>query len=215
MIYDIKNFNFLISYDFHNNPLEIIKTDKYFPVKEALDNLNDFLKTNNVFDNILLTNPPLIEYLQYNKEKKGFFAQAQLPKADAIKVNYFRNDLDGLKILTPFYNQSLSYIIYVPSPFLRDNIMEVSYTFWPIDYKDYATYPLRSSNQAWQDLIDGYALVVYMGENNPQDTIIIREIYLAFYDTPDPQEYLQPIFVFDGDNGFRAYLPAVESGWLE
>ena len=79
---------------------------------------------------------------------------------------------------------------------------------------DFATYPLKSGAVAWQDLLDGYALIVNVGRNSP-DKIVIRKIYLAYYDSEEPQLYLQPIFVFEGDNDFVAYLPAIDSNYLK
>jgi len=40
-------------------------------------------------------------------------------------------------------------------------------------------------------------------------------VYLAYYDSLDPQTYLQPVFVFEGDDDFLAYVPAVEAAWVD
>ena len=50
--------------------------------------------------------------------------------------------------------------------------------------------------------------------NNSKDRIVIRNISLAYYDSDEPQEYLQPIFIFEGDNDFVAYLPAITGEYL-
>jgi hypothetical protein len=102
----------------------------------------------------------------------------------------------------------------MPSLTINPKILEMQYVFWPIAFDDFATYPLRSGAIAWQDLQDGYASIILNG-NNKDDTIKIRQIYLAYYDSEEPQNYLQPIFVFEGDNNFVAYLPAITEDWLE
>ena len=45
------------------------------------------------------------------------------------------------------------------------------------------------------------------------DEIKIRRIYLAYYDAGIYTEFLQPIYVFEGDNDFVAYTPAITSNY--
>jgi len=36
-------------------------------------------------------------------------------------------------------------------------------------------------------------------------------VYLAYYDAGVPTDYYQPIIVFEGDQDFLAYVPAIAS----
>ena len=66
--------------------------------------------------------------------------------------------------------------------------------------------------QAWEELQSGSAFVLQY----PKTPIItIRNIYLAYYDSISPQTYLQPVFIFEGDDGFVAYVPAVSRDYVE
>jgi hypothetical protein len=53
----------------------------------------------------------------------------------------------------------------------------------------------------------GKGFIANMGEN--VDKVIIRNAYLAYFEPPDKQSYLQPIVVFEGDRDFIAYIPAI------
>jgi hypothetical protein len=44
--------------------------------------------------------------------------------------------------------------------------------------------------------------------------VTIRKMYLAYYEPTTLTNYLQPIFVFEGDNNFVAYVSAVTSKYV-
>ena len=50
---------------------------------------------------------------------------------------------------------------------------------------------------------------------NGSTTAVIRNVRLGYYDSYDPETYLQPIYVFEGDYGFTAYVPAISPEWVE
>ncbi len=209
---DITYKNFKIVYDYLKNP-QGISLEEGIDKKSAENEVINFANIASIDDSI---SNGIITYdaLKYNSETKKFIPATSLSTANALRVNYFRKNLDNLKILPPAFNRSYNYTIYVPSLTVNPKILEMQYIFWPIAFDDFATYPLRSGAIAWQDLQDGYASVIE-NNNGKDETIKIRQIYLAYYDSEEPQNYLQPIFVFEGDNNFVAYLPAITEDWLE
>ena len=50
----------------------------------------------------------------------------------------------------------------------------------------------------------------YVADKGTTKDAVIREVYLGYYEDWDEQEYMQPIFVFIGDNGFVGYVQAVD-----
>jgi hypothetical protein len=130
-----------------------------------------------------------------------------LSQSDAERVDFFRKPIGNTPVFTPYPDQAPISIIFSGSTDSKKHIIQFAYTFWPIDYTTTATYALKTSEQAWQELQAGGG---YIARYPSEGTVaVVRNIYLAYYDSFDPQTYLQPIFVFDGDNGFRAYVPAV------
>jgi hypothetical protein len=210
---DINDMNFKIKYDYTKNS-QIFNHGQVMTRDQALTEVKNFLQLNSLFDETILKGKITVETLTFNPDSKVFNTVSSFSQANSVRINFFRNDLDELNILPPSFNQSYNYALFTASVPPYPRITEISYTFWPIELNDFATYPLKSGAVAWQDLLDGYALIVNVGRNSP-DKIVIRKIYLAYYDSEEPQLYLQPIFVFEGDNDFVAYLPAIDSNYLK
>ncbi len=211
---DINTGNFKLLYDYQNNP-SVISTDSISSKDQAIKEVKDYIQSRSLFDGSILNGKITVTNLFYDPQTKTATAASSLSNTNLMRINFFRNDLDKKKLLSPGFSESYNFALYTPSSDAKARILQLFYAFWPISLDNFGTYPLRSSESAWQDLLDGYALVVNIGNNKPDQTFVIRHIYLAFYDSEEPQNYLQPIYVFEGDNDFVAYLPAVSSDWLE
>ncbi len=211
---DITTMNFKLKYNYAKNP-EIFNHGNTMTKEQAVSEVKNFLQPNNLFDESILKGIVTTNILKYNFLDNTYTTATSLSDANVIRVNYFRNDLDDMKILPAGFDKSYNYALYTAADTPYPRLIEINYTFWPISFDDFATYPLKSSASAWQDLVDGYAYVANMGNNSGKDSIVIRKIYLSYYDSEEPQLYLQPIFVFEGDNNFVAYVPAISPDWLE
>lgn len=208
---DIVNSNFQIKYDY-TQQLEIFKslynTDKTKLTGSARNYINP------LFDSSLLGNIKT-DYVKVDSTNTQLIpATNRFDPIQGVKMNFFRPNLDGLKLVTPKFFTSPVNLTYIPSPDIKSQFLNISYTFWPISTDTYSLYGIRTSDQAWQDLKDGYGAVISMGDNTPQK-IVIRDIYMAYYDSEERQSYLQPVYVFEGDNNFVAYVPAVSSELLQ
>lgn len=210
---DINDMNFRLKYDYIKNP-QVFNIGKLESKDQAVSEVKQFVQFNNLFDQTVLKGKITTDLLIYNDEKKLFQSASSVSNANAIRVNFFRSDLDDMPVLPPRFSKSYNYAIFTAGVALSTRIIDLSYIFWPIALDDFATYPLKSAQTAWQDLKDGYAYVMNMGRNTPEN-IVIRKIYIGYYDNEEPQTYLQPIFVFEGDDDFIAYLPAISPEWLE
>ena len=93
-------------------------------------------------------------------------------------------------------------------------IIELKYTYFPLDLEVWATYPLKDTTLAWNELKQGNGFIANLGDNESGE-VIIRKIYQAYYDPHNHQNFLQPIFVFEGDKDFYAYVPAVTSDHVQ
>ena len=69
----------------------------------------------------------------------------------------------------------------------------------------------EQQRRAWEYLQTGKGYVAKRTTPN----VTIRKISLAYYESNEPQEFLQPVYVFEGDNGFVAYVPAIKSEYLQ
>lgn len=210
---DIATLNFKLKYDYPKKP-QIFFQGQIRSKSEVENEVKDFISSNGLFDKSILNGNITLDLLKINLASNTLIPASSISNSNAVRLNFTRKELDGLKILPPGFNQSYNYALFTASDSIKTKITELFYTFWPIAFDNFATYPLRSSNSAWADLLDGKGTVIRVGYNTPNH-IIIRNIYLAYYDSEEPQMFLQPIFVFEGDNNFIAYLPATSEEWLE
>lgn len=131
--------------------------------------------------------------------------------ANFIQVDLFRNPIDGrYQMYTPNGRGTVEAI--VTGAFDNtDSVVRLNYDYQPIDYTQVHTYPLRSSQAAWKVLQAGEGYIANPG--NGQQAVI-RDIYLGYFDSFDEQDYLQPVYVFEGDDGFLGYVPALDQQFV-
>jgi hypothetical protein len=150
--------------------------------------------------------------------------------------------------LVDFYRSIETYPIFGPDPskgmlrcIIRDpsqdaypmnNPMIEGY-YWEVVTPSDATYPITSIKDAWETVKTGGGVITRVTPRgtNPFDTyvpadvekILIDNIYLAYYETPKYQKYMQPIYVFSGTYTTRGtpggdiaiYFPAVAGQYIK
>lgn len=208
--YDIVSGNFIIRYGFEQDPSIFIEKNLPTPDNVQLQANNDLQQLGLNKDD-LTNGTSTITFLKLTGIQ--LVPTASISQADAVRVDFFRAAIGDMKILTPDPDQAPVAIIYSGSTNQKKRILQLAYTYWPIDLTTYATYGLITSAQAWQELQSGQGYIARLPASG--NVIIVRNIYLAYYDSYDPQTYLQPIFVFEGDNGFLGYVPAVAPPWTQ
>ena len=129
--------------------------------------------------------------------------------------------------LTRFQNFDMDLPIMYPDPpystmnFLigsgvaKSELVEANFSHQRINREPetQATYPLKTAEEAFNELKEGGGFLASYYGNESQ--ILIKEVYLAYYLGVTPQEYLMPVVVFEGPNGFFAYVSAVNDEALQ
>ncbi|OGH18069.1 MAG: hypothetical protein A3G13_01780 [Candidatus Levybacteria bacterium RIFCSPLOWO2_12_FULL_37_7] len=130
---------------------------------------------------------------------------------DIIRVDFFQKDIDKLPIVYPNPPFSSTYTLIAGGD-SNGQIVEAHYHHYSID-KTSATYPIITSSEAIAKLQNRKA---YIASYNGIDTEIkIKDIFLSYYLGVEDQQMLLPIIVFQGTNGFFAYVPAVKNEWVQ
>ena len=94
------------------------------------------------------------------------------------------------------------------------HIVEAHYAYKEIDSSlNPSTYPIKTAQDAFNDLRLGKAYVV--SQTFLQGPIRIERLYLAYYEGDDEVQFLLPIFVFEGEGGFLAFVEAVKEERLK
>ena len=178
---------------------------------EAVQRVKSFLSSNNLIDEDIAT---VSGEIIYQKSLGGELSQAySLSDADFVQVNLNRADINGQYAIYTSDGEKGVISATIASVFTGSNsIVELDYFYHAIDYTSSETYPLRGVKSAWKMVQAGDAYVA-QGEN--LEKAVIRSVELAYYDDFNYQQFLQPIYVFKGDDNFLAYVPAISSNYLE
>lgn len=209
---DTINNNFEINYPYQSDPFFINQPGP--SQSQALKNVQSFLGQAEMWPDDLDPAKTQFILLKYDQASQKFVIANSLSESQVIKVNLRRADLDNLPIMPPNPDESNTSFI-VSSRAGSSGIIFGKHIHYPISYEKWATYPIKSSVTAWEEFQSGQGFIAKLGNNSPQNPIIIRHIYLAYFDPEIPQSFLQPIFVFEGYNDFLAYLPALDPAYLE
>jgi len=84
--------------------------------------------------------------------------------------------------------------------------LKLQYTYWPIDLQTFSTYQLEPISLAYQQLQQGQGIIVKNQTTGGKASI--TSIYLAYFMPDTYSAFLEPVYVFDGDQ-FRAFVPAL------
>jgi hypothetical protein len=208
---NIVNGNFTMRYAYENDQALFNQTN--LPsTEQAATEAKNFLGTNKLLTDDLKAGRVEFAYLRF--APPTLITAISLSEADFVRVNIFRADQDELRILPPDPKNALVSFLFSGSREVGKRILEVNYTHYPLEKNTLATYPLKTSTQAWSELQSGGGYIANLGQNEKGE-ITIRRVYLAYFDTETPQSFLQPIFVFEGDQEFFAYVAAVSPEWTQ
>lgn len=199
--YNISTSTFSISYDLAKDasPLERIP-----PAAEvAASSVRSYLSGADVLPEDLI-GPTTHQFLKIT-EGKLVKALGQ-SDADLIKINLYREQLNDLPSVTSRFNEANVWFMVSGSRERSRQFIAAEYHYFPIDETQSSTYPIKTSEKAWEELKNQDAFVV---TKPTSQNIIIRRVYLAHYDPGLPFGFYQPVIVFEGDENFVAYVPAV------
>jgi len=192
---DIQNNNFSMKSDYLSRP-ELLSNNNLPENFEAVSRVKSFLSGADLLSRDIATSSGKVTYL---KSLGGELSEAfSLSDADFVQVDLNRTPIDGkYELVSPDGKRGVVSAIITGALSNNASIVEVEYHHKAVDYSQVETYPLRTVDSAWKILQAGEGFVVNKGEN---DNALIRQVELAYYDDWREQTFLQPIYVFIGDD---------------
>ena len=207
IIVDTVNYNFSINSSFVVDPA-VLSGQNLPSISESINLAKDTLSSLNLI-------PDDLDYsktktITYAIDKNGqLVGTTSFSSAQIIQVNFFQQDVDKLPVL--YDNPSSSTMAFLVAGGDESQIVSANFVHQSISGLS-STYPVKTSKQAFDELKKGNAYIAaYFGDSS---NITIRKIYLAYYISSNLQNYLDPVIVFQGDNGFFAYIDAVTDEWI-
>lgn len=150
----------------------------------------------------------VVTYLQATAS--GDTREAQpYEEQNMVRVDVFRADLDKLPFVTAGGKTSPVSVVLSGSKLPEKQIIQAKYNYSGIVGNESATYPIRPIDQAWSDLTLGKG---YITKNYPEVTV--RKVYMGYYESDGPQNFIQPVYVFAGDREFMGYVQAVDPEFI-
>ncbi len=131
-----------------------------------------------------------------------------LSSANLVRVNLHRADIDKLPVINPLEKEAGAYALV-----WKEGIAQAAMTKVNIARNQFATYPLKGTLLAFEDLKEGRGAL--NKSLPPGATFAIRDVTLGYLETKKYQQYLQPVYIFKGDSGLVAYVAAVDDQWLK
>lgn len=203
---------FSMNFDWQNHKESILAAEP-LEDQEAINQAKSFLKRIERLENDLDNGRFEASYNQI----KGFKIEPalSLSEANVTQVNVFRQNIEEMPVITADPQKGIVSLLFSGVSSVDQKIITVSFNYFPVNLEKSATYPIKTAAQAWEELKNGQAFISrWKPLEQTKKKVIIRKIYLAFYDQWEPQDYLQPVFVFEGDDQFQALLAAVTTQWV-
>jgi len=204
------DFTFNLQSNFLARPDLLASSGKLPEEFEAVDRVKKFAASADLLGSDMATASGKVTFL---KSIGGTLKQAYaLSDADFLQVDLQRNPIDGLyKVYSQEGDVGVISAKLTAAFTGNSSIVEMNYHYRMVDYLNFETYPLRSVKSAWNSVQAGEAYVL---NPNKLKEAIVREVELAYFDSFEEQSYLQPIYVFKGDQNFMAFVSAVSANYL-
>lgn len=153
-----------------------------------------------------LSGPSTTEFLR--AEKGAFIPATSLSEADVTKVNIFRKNYgtkEDMPAVTPDMPEANIWLMLSGR---TNEVLAAEFHYFPVDPKNSGTYSIKTAQLAWDQLKEGKGYIANAGQRSTTE-VIVRKVYLGYYDAGQYTPYYQPVVVFEGDGGFYAYVPAI------
>lgn len=132
-------------------------------------------------------------------------------EASSAIVSLWPRALDKKQVFTKDFNKALVNAIVINSASSLDNYLSLNFTFFQVDENTFATYPTKTSDEAFEQLKTGKGIVVVVPQK-PQ--VSITSVSSGYFLEENYSPYIQPIFIFEGPS-FMAFVPAVSNQFLK
>lgn len=219
------------SYDYASHP-DIFIPGSIFSTESALNIALNILSARG-FSGGYNKSKPQYQLLQL---QNGALRQATtLRETSAIRVDFPRMPVENYPVYSENPPQDLVYVIFTGNPQNHEKagkIIEFQYVRWSVLDDEAGLYNLKTSSSAWEELSGSHNYIVQLLAEGgdltlPYTPMRVREfrakeVFLAYMNPTNYQEYLQPVWVFRGTAtllnnspaNWQAYVPAVANEWV-
>lgn len=209
--FDIVDKNFTLASDFYHQR-EILLAQNLPDSEEAKSQVVSFLTKMGLLPvNLDIPNSKISFF---TIEGTSLFKTTSLSNAQVVRVDLFEKPIENMPIFFPAFVESPMYVLIGSKGNFQREIIEAHFSYKPIDEKDFSTYPIKTVDEAFEQLKEGKAYIARLGPVGTEEVIGIHSVMPGYYRGDLQSSYLMPIFVFEGNNDFVAYISATEDSWI-
>lgn len=196
--------SFVLKYPFETDQL-LLNPERMPSQNEAINIAKGYLSGAGKYPTDIVNGEKRVSFWKISFD--GLKSVSSLSEANIIRVDFFREQFaDGKTTVSQDINGAPISVFVSGSQAEGRKVVEVDYKYANIDREIFSTYPIKTPEEAFADLKAGNYWPVSDVDNT---NVTIREMYLAYFEPVSLTNYFQPIYVFEGDNKFAAYVPAV------
>jgi len=201
--------DFSLKYDYKNDP-SILEVESILTKDKAIETAETFLESGNKYTDDLKNGEKKTSYWKISDGT--LTAVSAQSEANAAKVDFYRQPLDDeWEIVSPQNGEASVSILISGSTDSDKKVIEANFKYANIDRESYSTYPIKTATVAMSDLKVGN---YWPASDISSENVTIRSINLVYYEPVTLTQYLQPLYVFKGDNNFVAYVPAITNKYI-
>lgn len=200
--------SFILSYPYLSDQL-LLNPDQMPSKDEAISTATSFLQQSGKLSIDLEEGEKKVSFWKINFD--GLKEVDALSEANIIRVDFYRKKLsEDISVVSIEVDKAPVSVLISGSSVTAKKIVEVNYRHVNVDKSaaSYSTYPIISSEEAFEDLKMGN---YWPANDTNAESVTIRKIYLAYFEPINLTHFMQPIYVFEGDGGFVAYVTAVNN----
>lgn len=196
--------SFVLKYPYESDQM-LLSPDK-MPMKEgAIDIARAYLAKANKLPKDIEGGEKKVSF--WKIEFDGLKLVESLSEANMIRVDFFRETTDNkLKLMTSEPGKAAISVLVSGSSVEGKKVVEINYRYVDIDRQSFSSYPIKTVETAFNDLKAGN---YWPASDNQSGSAKIKNVYLAYFEPVNLTNYLQPVFVFEGDNQFVGYVSAI------
>ena len=197
--------SFKLAYPYMSDQL-LLNPTKMPSKSEAIEIASSYLGIGDKLTEDLKNGEKKVSY--WKIQNGSLIAANSQSEGNVARVDFYRSKLNNLEILSNNVGQASVSVLVSGSEVEDKEVLEVEYKDLNVDSESYSTYPIKTAEEAIEDLKAGNYWPV---SDVTATQVTIRNMYIAYFEPVSLTNYLQPIFVFEGDNNFVAYVPAIPS----
>ena len=208
---DISNYNFSFEQKFTKD--ESIFTNTIIPSSTEIENKAiSYLTAVGRYPDELAKGNRNIVYFSYNPDTNQMIPTQNINDANVVEVDFYRSNLEDFSVVSPRYFNSQNYVVMVFDD-TSYKILRAQINFFEKSEDQTGIYPIKTGDQAFEDLVNAKAVIV-SNLDKDKKSITIKKMFMSYLEPDIYQDYLQPVYVFLGENNFVAYVPAIRADYL-